>query len=646
MIFFRFIVFCFLPIYLFSQSSMDRSSSYSNVEKLDFECPYHCGFWGSESIRGLEWDFIQCLYSGHAMTHYIAENYHKRKKNLYRGSYKNFVPEEVAFEYSQPQNFSSSWYQYALETNAWFISFSENIPDEWGCNDGTCSVWQIRHAIDDNGDHIGKYFIRSLYVESYDENDSIIIDDDKFEEDSEPYWEFQNSTIYQLGNYVDFNNACGALEVDILRERNADPCRDYVISPIFKGKIIEKYAQVNQSIQELKKSHHNIFEKCATSHRAPSAFYNLALYDLANGEYWNGLEHLRSLLDRVKLESLERNFASEIHLSKGATEVEVALYDEAILSLTKAIELNPKNHEAYFERSIAYFEKGEFDLSLQDYLETINQKKTFLEYLHLYEFGLGITLGGAKGINEASVEFLPSICSSICGVGNLLWTTINQPVESAKQFAAATIELCKYLQKCDPTELAKILVPEMYELVTNWDNLNYKQRGELAGYVLGKYGMDILLSVAVMKGAAYVKAYQEMRRAEKLCTLEMLAQSSKSKKALTKASIRWQAQREAYFAKVQLEIDKQTKHIPGSWNYEKERNRSVFTHSDPQKLLRQKAGKGQKIQGIVGKPGYRERVDFGEVIGEFANGTMTVPTTVGIIHYSKKGAHIVPAKPK
>jgi len=37
----------------------------------------------------------------------------------------------------------------------------------------------------------------------------------------------------------------------------------------------------------------------------------------------------------------------------------------------------------------------------------------------------------------------------------------------------------------------------------------------------------------------------------------------------------------------------------------------------------------------------RERVDFGEVIGN-VNG---VPTTKGIIHYSSDGAHIVPARP-
>ena len=49
----------------------------------------------------------------------------------------------------------------------------------------------------------------------------------------------------------------------------------------------------------------------------------------------------------------------------------------------------------------------------------------------------------------------------------------------------------------------------------------------------------------------------------------------------------------------------------------------------------------------VGQPGSKERIDFGEEIGVFRDpdGNAT-PTTVGIVHYGKKGAHIVPARPR
>lgn len=43
----------------------------------------------------------------------------------------------------------------------------------------------------------------------------------------------------------------------------------------------------------------------------------------------------------------------------------------------------------------------------------------------------------------------------------------------------------------------------------------------------------------------------------------------------------------------------------------------------------------------------KERVNFGEVIGQYVNPAKNeaVDTTVGIIHYSKTGTHIVPAQP-
>lgn len=49
----------------------------------------------------------------------------------------------------------------------------------------------------------------------------------------------------------------------------------------------------------------------------------------------------------------------------------------------------------------------------------------------------------------------------------------------------------------------------------------------------------------------------------------------------------------------------------------------------------------------IDMPVWREVVDFDENIGNYSdkNGVMH-PTTMGIIHYGKKGAHIIPALPK
>ena len=86
---------------------------------------------------------------------------------------------------------------------------------------------------------------------------------------------------------------------------------------------------------------------------------------------------------------------------------------------------------------------------------------------------------------------------------------------------------------------------------------------------------------------------------------------------------------------------RQNKHIIGSNNYKL--GRSVFygTVDDAQDLVNRFAGTGYWLND------HKERIDFGKVIGQFADmetGEM-LDTTVGIIHYSKNGIHIVPCAP-
>ncbi|MFI5334703.1 MAG: polymorphic toxin type 50 domain-containing protein, partial [Chlamydiales bacterium] len=93
--------------------------------------------------------------------------------------------------------------------------------------------------------------------------------------------------------------------------------------------------------------------------------------------------------------------------------------------------------------------------------------------------------------------------------------------------------------------------------------------------------------------------------------------------------------------------DKQGKHIVGHKNYKADK--SQLTHADPQKLVNKYAGSGQRINNeIPGSPGYRERVDFAEVIGLYKDETtkITRETTMGMLVYAKDGVHIVPLRPK
>ena len=90
-----------------------------------------------------------------------------------------------------------------------------------------------------------------------------------------------------------------------------------------------------------------------------------------------------------------------------------------------------------------------------------------------------------------------------------------------------------------------------------------------------------------------------------------------------------------------INTEKQGKHIVGNNNYIE--GRSIFngTVDDAQRLVDNFAGTGEWIGAN------KERVNFGEVIGQYVNPITNevVDTTVGIIHYSKTGTHIVPAQP-
>jgi hypothetical protein len=71
--------------------------------------------------------------------------------------------------------------------------------------------------------------------------------------------------------------------------------------------------------------------------------------------------------------------------------------------------------------------------------------------------------------------------------------------------------------------------------------------------------------------------------------------------------------------------------------------------AEPQGLLDRFAGRGDQVDSQrVGTPGSKERFDTGdEVIGIDRDPKTDVaePTTRGIIHYCRRGAHIVPASP-
>jgi hypothetical protein len=95
---------------------------------------------------------------------------------------------------------------------------------------------------------------------------------------------------------------------------------------------------------------------------------------------------------------------------------------------------------------------------------------------------------------------------------------------------------------------------------------------------------------------------------------------------------------------VPVHVGRQGKHLPGHNNFQP--GGSVLLANPA--VLDQKAGTGEQVGRVpLGESGSKERVLFDAEIGYYVDESgRRLPTRVGIVHYSRDGIHIVPARPK
>ncbi len=342
---------------------------------------------------------------------------------------------------------------------------------------------------------------------------------------------------------------------------------------------------------------------------------------------------------------------------------ESGYYQQTHYDSNKAIELSPSYSEPYFDRSLANFKLGEYDAAISDYHTYVTQTQGPSPF-STSEFSAGFAKGFPKGVydsGEALFEFASS--------------AVTHPIQTGQQVCDSLTLLADLAREQEWSTLAETLAPEVHQLITEWDNLSSTDRGELAGYAFGKYGADIVIpgaaGKAVIKGTKVAKTLKQARAgceiAERALVLEaatgaeleIVAEALESTPITKRPSIEQLPNKSKNYIKskpikaetsqpnLNIQWDKQGKHLTDHRNYID--TRSVLTHPDPQKLIRDYAGTGQKAnKHIPGTPGYREIVDFKEIIGysiDEVTGVET-PTTWGKIYYAKDGVHIVPTNPR
>ncbi len=374
-------------------------------------------------------------------------------------------------------------------------------------------------------------------------------------------------------------------------------------------------------------------------------FFQKSLLAYDEGNNISFIENVEKLIETGKVKEVLKKHKKEeysYYYKLGKNYNDTGLHEKAIIALNEAINKNPNKKGLYLERALAYFELGQFDQAFDDFLIS-SYKSTPIKNDSL-EFATGLIKGASVGGIQGLSEFIPSMLSSLRGLSHGLWAFVSTPVEFSKEMKESLYQCVEFLKKNTSKELLEKFIPELQDLTMHWGELSESNKGEKIGYIIGKYGIDILATTGSIEA---LKTYRNLKKANAIFTLERGSKFPNSQIMLKKASERWAAREKILKSKnIKIEWNKQGKHIIGHKNYIK--GRSILEHEKPEMLLTKYAGKGQKIRGKPGQAGYQEAVDFGEKIGICVNEETgkQLATTRGIIHYSKKGTHIVPAPPK
>ena len=418
--------------------------------------------------------------------------------------------------------------------------------------------------------------------------------------------------------------------IDQYKKQTRICIKNYISEVKTDHKRILKQASEQEALA-LKLSKESI-DFCLKHHGNPRTHFERGAISFLEGRNLDALEHVYKAINLgIDLNSL----GNEAVLMKAQAESELGLYARAVESLTHLIQKDPSNKKAYFERASAYFEVGDFDLGLEDYLASDFSSHP-PELKESIFFARGLFTGAAQGSALAIAHF-----------GETLWAFADHPIQVSQELVDSVCNCMEFLIETSFNEkkelLATAMVEELQDLCKEWPTLSSEERGAKTGFVLGKYGINLFGGKWAIRG---VQAFKELKKANSLLTFEASVASEQNRlKILAQAKASSETRKKACLT---IEMDKQGKHIVGHRNYQPGVSRSILEHKNPQELINNHAGTGFRECGVIGEAGYQEIVNCKEFIGYnvVLETGEKIPTTWGKIHYSSKGVHIVPTRPR
>ncbi len=434
-------------------------------------------------------------------------------------------------------------------------------------------------------------------------------------------WELAEKQVLYKNTYTDLSN--------VFREC-LDRCDPPGVNILLSG-----WQETSQIFSE-------IYTDCAAKHGHLSAYYERGRICFDKGNYEGCVANLESFIGHG---GSPKAFTPDMQCAQGEALIQVLKYDVAIDVLSDLIQKNPQNKQAYFQRAVAHFESGDYEAALSDYDSSgIRKQLATVKLKTSTEFADTFLSSLTSGAVDSVKEIIPCLWNTLRGIGTALWTCAQDPGASLNNFINcshdAMVQTVLFMQSVDEAMLDDCIV-ELRMLADHYETLSDSERAELFGYALGKYGIDLLAAEVSIKGGTYLS---KLRNANREVLLDTMRVSEANAEKIIAESAKHLASREQTISRFKIEWDKQNKHVPSAHNYDAKR--SILTHPDAQGLVDKYGGKGvpTRNKNKFGEPGYREAVDFGEMIGYAVDRETKAKTatTIGEIHYSKKGVHIVP----
>ncbi len=298
---------------------------------------------------------------------------------------------------------------------------------------------------------------------------------------------------------------------------------------------------LSQGLSEVTRLCEQVYTLCIEQHNDKNSFYERGLTYYDQGKFLESITDISKFLETGQMIQNQDN-PSDIYLAQGKSYSDLALYNEAIEALTKAIQCNPENKEAYLERAGAYFEIGDYDGSIQDFL-TSGYRTTPIDSSKL-DYAVGFLTGASSGLREALVQFIPGLLNSAKGLSSAIWSLAISPEQFSEDVWDACSSFIQFLSTHPNPEILESISPKLKALWYDRASLTPQQQGEYLGSLISKNGVELFGAVGAMK------AYREIRRANMIATLETLATS---KPKVIEKSAEWAAKHADVIKKMRVD---------------------------------------------------------------------------------------------